>query len=322
MAAAEAATITVTVLIPVYNEEDGLAECYRRLDAVAGQCAEAFEFLFVDDGSSDGSAAWLLALRERDARVGVIELSRNFGKEVAVSAGLDHASGDVVMLLDADLQDPPELIPDFIAAWREGYDMVYGQRLSREGETWLKIKTSHWFYRVINVLSDVPIPADAGDFRLLSRRAVEAVKALREKHRYMSGLYAWIGYPQKALPYHRHPRHSGRTKWNYWRLWGLALEGITSFSTVPLKLATLLGVVTAGAAFLYGVYFLLRTLLFGNPVPGYPSLIVVMLFLGGVQLICLGIIGEYLGRTYVESKQRQLYYLRGLHPRREQQHHD
>ncbi|TXS95125.1 glycosyltransferase family 2 protein [Parahaliea aestuarii] len=314
--------MTVTVLIPVYNEVDGLAECYRRLDAVAGNCAENFEFLFVDDGSSDGSAQWLLELRQRDARVGLIELSRNFGKEIAVSAGLDHASGDVVMLLDADLQDPPELIPEFIAAWREGYDIVYGQRLSREGETWLKIQTSHWYYRVINVLSDVPIPADAGDFRLLSRRAVEAVRALREKHRYMAGLYAWIGFPQKALPYHRHPRHTGQSKWNYLRLWGLALEGITSFSTVPLKLATLLGVVTASAAFLYGVYFLLRTLLFGNPVPGYPSLIVVMLFLGGVQLICLGIIGEYLGRTYVESKQRQLYYLRGLHPSRERQHDD
>lgn len=312
-----AAGVTVTVLVPVYNEMDVLPECCRRLADVAEARAEHFEFLFVDDGSSDGSARWLLELRERDPRVAVIELSRNFGKEIAVSAGLDHASGDAVMLLDADLQDPPELIPEFLAAWQEGYDIVYGQRLSREGETWLKIRTSHWYYRVINLLSDVPIPADAGDFRLLSRRAVEAVKGLREKHRYMSGLYAWIGFPQKALPYHRQPRHAGQTKWNYWRLWGLALEGITSFSTVPLKLATLLGVVTAGAAFLYGVYFLLRTLLFGNPVPGYPSLIVVMLFLGGVQLICLGIIGEYLGRTYVESKQRQLYYLRGLHPRRE-----
>lgn len=316
------AAVTVTVLVPVYNEMDVLPECYRRLAEVAASRDEQFEFLFVDDGSSDGCATWLLEQRQRDPRVAVLELSRNFGKEIALSAGLDHARGDAVMLLDADLQDPPELIPDFIAGWQQGYDVVYGQRLSRDGETWLKIKTSHWYYRVINLLSDVPIPADAGDFRLLSRRAVEALKGLREKHRYMSGLCAWIGYPRKALPYHRRPRHAGHSKWNYLRLWGLALEGITSFSTVPLKLATLLGVVTAGASFLYGVYFLLRTLLFGNPVPGYPSLIVVMLFLGGVQLICLGIIGEYIGRTYDESKRRQLYYLRGMHPSRYSQQDD
>ncbi|MBN7796441.1 glycosyltransferase family 2 protein [Parahaliea mediterranea] len=306
----------VSVVVPVYNELAVLPAFYQRLDSALAEIAERAEILFVDDGSSDGGGAWLLALRERDPRVTVLELSRNYGKEVAVSAGLDHAAGDAVVLVDADLQDPPEMLPQFIAAWREGYDVVYGQRLSRAGESWLKVQSARLFYRVINRLSDVPIPRDAGDFRLLSRRAVDAVAELRESHRYMTGLFAWVGFPSKALPYARQPRQAGRSKWNYWRLWTLALEGITSFSAVPLKLATGLGVLTAGAALLYGLFMLVRTLLFGNPVPGYPSLIVVMLFLGGVQLICLGIIGEYLGRTYDETKRRPLYFLRGLHPRR------
>lgn len=306
----------LSVVVPVCNEMAVLPAFYQRLSDVLGQLAESCELLFIDDGSTDGSTAWLLDLRGRDERVTVLELSRNYGKEVALSAGLDYASGDAVILIDADLQDPPELLPDFVSAWREGYDVVYGQRQSREGETWLKVQSARWFYRIINRLSDVTIPPDAGDFRLLSRRAVEAVRALGERHRYMTGLFAWVGFPSKAIPYARAPRQAGRSKWNYWRLWSLALEGITSFSTAPLRLATGLGVITASLALLYGLFFLLRTLLFGNPVPGYPSLIVVVLFLGGVQLICLGIIGEYLGRTYDETKQRPLYFLRGLHPRR------
>lgn len=306
----------LSVVVPVYNEMAVLPAFYQRLSAVLDQLAERCELVFVDDGSSDGSGPWLLALRDRDPRVAVLELSRNYGKEVAISAGLDHAAGAAVVLIDADLQDPPEMLPAFVAAWREGYDVVYGQRLSRAGESWLKVQSARWFYRLINRLSDVPIPRDAGDFRLLSRRAVDAVNGLREKHRYMTGLFAWVGFPGKALPYARQPRQAGRSKWSYWRLWTLALEGITSFSAVPLKLATGLGVLTAGVSLLYGLFMLVRTLLFGNPIPGYPSLIVVMLFLGGVQLICLGIIGEYLGRTYDETKQRPLYFLKGLHPSR------
>jgi glycosyltransferase involved in cell wall biosynthesis len=306
----------LSVVVPVYNERAVLPEFYRRLSAALQDLSEGAELVFVDDGSRDGSDAWLLDLRQRDSRVTVLQLSRNYGKEVAVSAGLDHAVGDAVVLIDADLQDPPELLGEFVAAWREGYDVVYGQRRSREGESWFKVLSARWFYRIINRLSDVPIPPDAGDFRLLSRRVVEAVNALDERHRYMTGLFAWVGFPSRALRYDRQPRRAGRSKWNYWRLWSLALEGITSFSRVPLKFATGLGVLTAGAALLYGLYMLLRTLAFGNPVPGYPSLVVIVLFLGGVQLVCLGIIGEYLGRTYDESKQRPLYFLSGLHPRR------
>jgi glycosyltransferase involved in cell wall biosynthesis len=241
-------------------------------------------------------------------------LSRNFGKEVALSAGLDHASGDAVIIIDADLQDPPELIPTFLQEWRNGYDVVYGQRRSREGESRAKISSAKWFYRTINYLSDVEIPEDTGDFRLLSRRAVDAVTSMPERRRYMKGLFAWVGFPQKAVPYDRRPREAGSTHWNYWRLWNLALEGITSFSDIPLRAATYLGALTAGAAFVYGLFLLIRTMIWGNPVPGYPSLIIVVLFLGGVQLICLGIIGEYLARTYDESKNRTLYFIKGYHP--------
>lgn len=306
----------LSVVVPAYNEEAVLSEFHARLIEVLEDAGVDCEIIYVDDGSTDATASLLHDLRETDERVAVLELSRNFGKEIALTAGLDHATGDAVILIDADLQDPPELIHDFLAAWREGYDMVYGQRTDRPGESWLKINTAKWFYRVINSLSEVEIPPNVGDFRLVSRRAVDALKALPENHRFMKGLFAWVGFPQKAILYARQPRQAGKTKWSYWRLWNFALEGITSFSAVPLKAATYLGVVTASFAFLYGLYFLLRTLLFGNPVPGYPSLIIIILFLGGVQLICLGIIGEYLARTYDETKRRALYFTRGVHPSR------
>ena len=304
----------ISIVVPVYNEAAVLAEFHRRITAVMEEVGCDYELLFVDDGSSDGTAERLSALRDGDPQVAIIELSRNFGKEIALSAGLDHAGGEAVIVIDADLQDPPELIPEFIDAWREGYDVVYGRRTSREGEPRLKIATAKWFYRTINTLSKVEIPEDTGDFRLLSRRAVDAVRSLPERRRYMKGLFAWVGFPQKAVPYVRQRREAGRTHWNYWRLWNFALEGIASFSDVPLRIATYLGVLTAAVAFLYGLFLLVRTLIWGNPVPGYPSLIIVMLFLGGVQLICLGIIGEYLARTYDESKHRTLYFVKGYHP--------
>ena len=307
-------TAPVTIVIPVYNERPVLPELQRRLDAVLAGAGERAELLFVDDGSEDGSGAWLEALAGADPRVSLLSLSRNFGKEAAVSAGLDHARGAAVIVIDADLQDPPELIPELLRRWREGYDVVYTVRASRRGESWLKVGSARWFYRVMGRLSAVPVPADAGDYRLLSRRAVDALKALPESHRYLKGLYAWVGFPQPSVSYHREARAAGRSKWSYWRLWNHALDGITSFSTAPLKLATWLGLATSTLAFLYGLYLLLRTLLFGNPVPGYPSLIIVILFLGGVQLICLGIIGEYLGRTYEESKRRPLYLVKGYRP--------
>ncbi|MBE9538847.1 MAG: glycosyltransferase family 2 protein [Proteobacteria bacterium] len=306
----------LSVVVPAYNESPVLGEFHRRTSEVLCATGMAYEIIYIDDGSTDDTAAVLARLRGNDEAVAVIELSRNFGKEVALTAGLDHANGDVVVIIDADLQDPPELISEFLREWRNGYDIVYGRRTDREGESWLKKSTAKWFYRVMNRLSDVEIPRDSGDFRLLSRRALDALMSLRETHRYMKGLYAWVGFPQKEVPYLRQARAAGETKWNYWRLWNFALEGITSFSDVPLKMSTYLGILTSSAAFLYGIYFLLRTIIFGNPVAGYPSLILVVLFLGGVQLICLGIIGEYLARTYNESKSRALYFVKGYHPSR------
>ncbi|MFT4822475.1 MAG: glycosyltransferase involved in cell wall biosynthesis [Halioglobus sp.] len=305
----------LSVIVPAYNESEVLPSFHQRIAQVMLATDADYEIIYIDDGSTDQTAAMLGGFRDKDESVAVIELSRNFGKEVAISAGLDYAQGDAVIIIDADLQDPPELIHDFLREWRDGYDIVSGRRSSREGESYLKKTTAKWFYRVLNNLSDVEIPQDTGDFRLISRRALDALMSLRETHRYMKGLFAWVGFPQKQVLYTRHARAAGVTKWSYWRLWNYAIEGITSFSDVPLKIATYLGVATSGIAFLYGVFFLIRTLLFGNAVPGYPSLVLIILFLGGIQLICLGIIGEYLARTYNESKSRALYFVKGYHPR-------
>ncbi len=304
----------LSVIVPLYNEAPGIVQFHERLRSVLQSLAMDSEVLYVDDGSDDATPRLLDSLCEGESDVGYLRLSRNFGKEAAMSAGLDHVRGDAVIIIDGDLQDPPELIGEFVEQWRNGYDVVYGKRISREGESWFKRQSAALFYRLLDRLSDVPIPRDVGDYRLLSRRAVEALKRLREQHRYMKGLFAWIGYPQKAVPYARAPRADGRSKWNYGRLWNFALEGITSFSAAPLKLATWLGLLTSLGAFGYGLYFLLRTLLLGNPVPGYPSLVVIILFLGGVQLVCLGIIGEYLARTYNESKGRALYFVQDYRP--------
>jgi len=236
-----------------------------------------------------------------------LRLSRNFGKELALTAGIDNVNADAVVVIDADLQDPPELIPQFVHWWREGYDVVYGTRASRAGETRLKKWTSSAFYRVMRRLSATPVPRDTGDFRLLNRRALDAIKRLRERQRFMKGLFAWVGYRQKAIAYDRDPRHAGSSKFNYWRLWNFALEGITSFSSAPLKVATYLGLLTSLLAFVFGLFVFAKALIYGDPVRGYPTLMLVILFLGGVQLIALGMIGEYLGRLYMEVKQRPLY---------------
>ena len=253
-------------------------------------------------------------IHEHDRRVAIVDLSRNFGKEIALTAGLDNAKGDAIVVIDADLQDPPELISELIKYWRQGYDVVYAKRTRRDGESVLKKVTSYGFYRILQRMSRVKIPEDTGDFRLLSRKAVDALKQLREQHRFMKGLFTWIGYAQKAVPYRRDPRHSGVTKWNYWRLWNFALEGITSFTIAPLKVATYLGLLTAFGAFIFGGVLIIDTLIHGNPVAGYPSLMVTVLFLGGIQLITLGIIGEYLGRMFDESKRRPLYLLNQYWP--------
>jgi glycosyltransferase involved in cell wall biosynthesis len=304
----------LSVVIPVYNEVDVLPEFYRRMAEVARGVDGRVELIFVDDGSIDGSLQILHDLSVVDPRVAVLELSRNFGKEIAMTAGLDHARGDAVVVIDADLQDPPELIPEMISHWRDGYDVVYAKRTARVGESFLKKSTAYLFYRVIGSLSRVSIPRDTGDYRLLSRRAVDAVIELREQHRFMKGLFAWIGFAQKEVPYERQIRHDGTTKWNMRSLWNFAMEGITSFTILPLKIASYIGFLTAVGAFIFGLFMILDTLLFGNPVQGYPSLMVVMLFLGGVQLMAIGVIGEYLGRMFDETKGRPLYLLKDYRP--------
>jgi glycosyltransferase involved in cell wall biosynthesis len=297
----------ISLVVPVYNEETVLPEFATRARAALEATGLMWEIIFADDGSKDATAELIRAYRQQDPRIGLVSLSRNFGKEIAMTAGLDYARGQAVVVIDADLQDPPEVIAKFIARWREGYDVVYGRRTEREGETVLKRLTAHMFYRVINKLADRQIPANVGDFRLMSRRAVDALSRLRERHRFMKGLFSWIGFRQIEVPYNRAPRAAGQTKWNYWRLWNFSIEGITSFSIRPLQFASYFGFFIAILAAFYGVFIVIRTIILGNPVPGYPSLLVVVLFLGGVQLLTLGIIGEYVGRTFNETKERPLY---------------
>ncbi|WP_246541510.1 glycosyltransferase family 2 protein [Collimonas antrihumi] len=301
---------TLSVVVPVFNEQEVLPEFHRRVGAVLDTLEMNSKFIYVNDGSTDGTVDVINGLQMRDARVTLVDLSRNFGKEIALTAGLDHTDSDAVIVIDADLQDPPELIPELVAQWLAGYDVVYAKRTCRDGEDVFKKVTAFLFYRLIQKMSRVQIPEDTGDYRLLSRRAVEAIGQLREQHRFMKGLFTWIGYPQKAVLYRRAPRFAGATKWNYWKLWNFALEGITSFTGLPLKVATYVGLASAVGAFGYGLYMILRTLIYGNPVAGYPSLLVAIMFLGGMQLLGIGIIGEYLARMFDESKHRPLYFLK------------
>lgn len=299
----------LTIVVPAYNEAAVLEAFHQRLSAVLDGLPLECALLYVDDGSSDGSWGVIESLRAHDPRVGALRLSRNFGKEAAMTAGLDHVQSGAAVLIDADLQDPPELIPELVAQWQAGHDVVYATRSARAGESRFKRFTAAAFYRSMEKLSDTAVPRDTGDFRLLSRRALDALGQLRERQRFMKGLFAWIGYRQTAVHYQRDPRLAGRTKWNYWRLTQLAIEGITSFSTAPLRLATWTGLAAAAFAFGYGLWVLIKALLWGDAVRGYPTLILVILFLGGVQLLALGVIGEYLGRNYAESKQRPLYFV-------------
>lgn len=307
----------LSIVIPAYNEQEVLPEFHRRVTEVLSGISMDAEFVYVNDGSSDSTLQVLHGLCEKDERVAVVDLSRNFGKEIALTAGLHKANGDAVVVIDADLQDPPELIPKLLEEWRNGYDVVYAKRMARSGETLLKKATAHVFYRFMQQIGRVKIPEDTGDFRVLSRRAVNALNTLNEYHRFMKGLFAWIGYKQKAVIYQRDPRFAGETKWNYWKLWNFAIEGITSFTTAPLRIATYIGLLTALGAFAYGTYMIIETLLYGNPVAGYPSLIVIILFLGGVQLTAIGVIGEYLGRIFNETKQRPLYFVNEYLPARQ-----
>ncbi|ASR43746.1 glycosyl transferase family 2 [Xanthomonas citri pv. mangiferaeindicae] len=307
----------LTIVIAAFDEARSLPLLHPRIAAVMETLADDgidAGVLYVDDGSTDGTWEVLQALAVSDRRVSLLRLSRNFGKEIALTAGLDLVTEGAAMILDADGQDPPELIPSFVALWRQGYDDVHGTRLSREGERWFKKLTAHVFYRVMQRLAKTPVPADTGDYRLLSPRALAALRQLRERHRFMKGLFGWIGFNRVALPYERHARLAGRTKFGFWRLWNFALEGVTSFSTAPLRLATYVGVFTAFGAFAFALWVIAKAMLFGDRVAGWPTMMAVILFLGGVQLVALGVIGEYLGRLYEESKQRPLYFVRDWHP--------
>jgi glycosyltransferase involved in cell wall biosynthesis len=305
---------SLTVVVAAHNEEEALPLLHPRIAAVFDGLDLDARVLYVDDGSRDRTWEVLTDLAARDPRVSLLRLSRNFGKELALTAGLDQVDSDAAVVLDADGQDPPELIAQFVERWRAGADVVYGRRSSRADDTWLKRSTARAFYRVIHRLSDTDIPSDAGDFRLVSRRVLDALRGLRERQRFMKGLFAWVGYPTASVDYERPARIAGSSKWNYWRLWNFALEGITGFSTAPLRVATYIGLASALFAFGFGAWIVFKTLAWGDPVAGWPSMMVVVLFLGGAQLMALGVIGEYLGRLYLESKQRPLYLVRDWRP--------
>ena len=301
---------TLSIVVPIFNESDNIYAFYEKITKVLNELSEPYEIVFINDGSKDNSLDLLVELHEKDKKVKVINLSRNFGKEIAMTAGMDYSSGEAVIPIDADLQDPPEVIVSLFHKWREGYDVVYATRSSREGETWLKKWTSKMFYKIMGSLTKIEVPRDTGDFRLMDRKVVESLKELREHHRFMKGLFSWVGYKQIGVSYNRSPRYGGKTKWNFGKLFNFAIEGITSFSYIPLKFASLMGVIVSFLSFVYGIFIVIKTLIFGNPVGGYPSLIVIILFLGGIQLLTIGIIGEYIGRIYDETKKRTLYFVR------------
>jgi polyisoprenyl-phosphate glycosyltransferase len=300
----------ISLVIPFYNEEPNIDRLFGRLELVLAHLGMTYEIICVNDGSRDDTLERLLEEHYRNSAIKVVNLSRNFGKEIALTAGIDHAKGNAVIPMDADLQDPPELIEALISRWKEGYDVVYATRRTREGESWMKRFTAKAFYQTIAQISKVPIPMNTGDFRLLDRRVVEALKQMPERNRFMKGLFSWVGYKQISVLYDRSPRYQGTTKWNYWRLWNFALDGITSFSFLPLKIWGYIGIVLSFITLMYAAFLVIRTLIFGIDVPGYASLMVAVLFLGGIQLITLGIIGEYLGRIYEEVKGRPLYLVR------------
>lgn len=299
----------ISLVVPVYNEEAAIRPFLERTAPILRDTGCPFEIVFINDGSRDRTLLTLRDARETYSEVKVIALSRNFGKEAAVTAGLDYAKGDVVIPIDVDLQDPPELIHDFLKHWRDGYSVVYGARMDRVGDSLARRMTASGFYKLFNKISNVPIPYDAGDYRLLDRRVVEEIKKLKESNRFLKGIMAWPGFKTIGVPFSRPERAHGKTRFNYWKLWNFALDGFTSFTTLPLRLWTYIGWALALMSLLSATVIIVRTLIYGVDVPGYASLMVVILFLGGMQLMSLGIIGEYIGRLYVETKGRPIYVI-------------
>lgn len=301
---------TLSLVIPMHNEAPVLETLFQRLDQALGSLGVETEFLCIDDGSRDDTLASLTERAATDPRIRILVLSRNFGKEAALTAGLDIARGDVVVPIDADLQDPPELISEFLTLWEQGYDVVYGVRADRSSDTPGKRLTAGAFYKIFNILSDRPIPVSTGDFRLMDRAVVEAIKRLPERNRFMKGLFSWVGFRQVGVPYVRPQRTEGETSWNYVRLWRFALDGLTAFTTLPLRVWTGIGLAAAMVALAFAVGIVVRVLLVGRDVPGYASLMVVTLLGIAAQLIALGVLGEYVGRMYAEVKGRPIYLVR------------
>ena len=309
----------ITIIVPAYNEEESLPFLYDRLEKLMNSIDNyEFEILFVNDGSKDNTLNLIKEYREKDNRISYVDFSRNFGKETAMIAGLDYATGDAVIFMDADLQDPPELIPEMIKYWEEGYDDVYAQRKSRAGESFLKKFTSKMYYRVLQMLTSVPIQKDTGDFRLLDRRCVNALKKLRETDRNSKSMFSWIGYKKKAVMYDRDARVAGKTKWNYKKLVNLAIDGITSFTTSPLRISTYIAIPTFLALFIYFIYVIVKCIRLDVAVQAYQAIILLVLFFSGVQILLFGIIGEYLGRIFNASKNRPLYLVNEYNGKREE----
>jgi dolichol-phosphate mannosyltransferase len=301
---------TVAIVVPFLNEEGNLPELYSRLNTVFTGRTETAQFLFVDDGSTDGSVQCLEKMRQNDPRVKLLQLSRNFGHQIAITAGMDHADADAVVIIDADLQDPPEAIADLLAKWHEGFEVVYAVRKSREGETWLKKFLAAAFYRVFHQLAKVNVPMDAGDFRLVDRKVVDALKEVRELHRFMRGLTCWVGFRQCAVEYDRAARHAGETKYPVWKSVRLAFDAITSFSAAPLRWMTGLGGLIAFSGFVQGIQVIIGRVMHPESFePGWATVVALILFLTGVQLLCLGLVGQYVSRIFEESKKRPLYFL-------------
>ncbi len=302
---------TISIIAPCYNEEETIEPFLRRIEEILAQINEPYEIVFINDGSKDNTLNVLLNAKQNFKNIRIINFSRNFGKEAALTAGLDKARGEAVIPIDVDLQDPPELIKELVAKWREGYDVVLAKRADRTSDSFAKRVSADLFYKLNGKISNVDIPNNVGDFRLMSKRAVEALKQLPENQRFMKGLFAWVGFKTTVIEYVREKREAGQSSFNGWKLWNFALDGITSFSTLPLRIWLYIGALVSFLSFLYGSFIILKTLIFGVDLPGYASLAVIMLFLGGIQLIGIGILGEYIGRIYSESKRRPSYIIEG-----------